>query len=250
MARRTKEEALETRNRLLDTAERVFNENGVSRTSLAEIAAAAGVTRGAIYWHFKNKIDLFDAMMDRVKLPMEEAFGEFSTAGQENPVALIRQRGLLMLKSIETNAQVQRVFEIVSHKCEYVDEMAPLRERNLECRADCIAHMAQGIKAAVDLGMMHKNTNPKAAAIGLHAMMDGLIVNWLLHPAEFSLFKEGGKMLDTYLRGLGAEIPEESKRAPIAARSPAKGSVTTSKPKSRGQTKKASTTAKQLRHAA
>src|ERR1700688_3142706 len=72
MVRRTKEEALETRNRILDTAEQVFVEKGVSNTSLAQLAEAAGVTRGAIYWHFKNKADLFDAMMSRVVLPMEE----------------------------------------------------------------------------------------------------------------------------------------------------------------------------------
>ena len=72
MVRRTKEEALETRNLLLDVAERVFNEKGVSRTSLADIAEAAGLTRGAIYWHFKNKSDLFDAMMERVTLPLEQ----------------------------------------------------------------------------------------------------------------------------------------------------------------------------------
>ena len=49
MVRRTKEDALATRNRILDTAECVFERRGVSRTSLNEIALAAGVTRGAIY---------------------------------------------------------------------------------------------------------------------------------------------------------------------------------------------------------
>ena len=58
MVRRTKEEAQETRNSILDAAERVFFEKGVSRTSLADIAQAAGVTRGAIYWHFAHKSDL------------------------------------------------------------------------------------------------------------------------------------------------------------------------------------------------
>jgi len=55
MARCTKEKALETRERILDAAEDVFDDNGVSNTSLADIATAAGVTRGAIYWHFTNK---------------------------------------------------------------------------------------------------------------------------------------------------------------------------------------------------
>ena len=71
MVRRTKEEAQRTRERILDTAEREFQRRGVSRTSLEEMARAAGVTRGAIYWHFKDKADLFNAMMKRVTLPLE-----------------------------------------------------------------------------------------------------------------------------------------------------------------------------------
>ena len=65
MARRTKEDAEATRNALLDAAERVFYDKGVSRASLDDIAREAGTTRGAIYWHFKDKADLFNAMMER-----------------------------------------------------------------------------------------------------------------------------------------------------------------------------------------
>ena len=63
MARRTKEEAAITREQLLDAAERVFRERGVAGSSLAEVASAAGVTRGAVYWHFRDKADLFAAMI-------------------------------------------------------------------------------------------------------------------------------------------------------------------------------------------
>ena len=47
--RRTKEDAQQTRESLLDAAECLFAERGVSRTSLQDIAKAAGVTRGAVY---------------------------------------------------------------------------------------------------------------------------------------------------------------------------------------------------------
>ena len=57
--RKTKAEAQKTREQLLQSALDTFLENGVSRTSLAAIARNAGVTRGALYWHFKNKEDLF-----------------------------------------------------------------------------------------------------------------------------------------------------------------------------------------------
>src|SRR5262245_17443620 len=76
MARRTKEEALETRTRILDAAESVFYERGVANASLEEIAVEAKVTRGAIYWHFKDKAELFDAMMQRVMLPAEDLMEE------------------------------------------------------------------------------------------------------------------------------------------------------------------------------
>jgi TetR/AcrR family acrAB operon transcriptional repressor len=61
MARRTKEDALATRDSILDAAELLFVEQGVSRTTLQHIATAAGVTRGAIYWHFLDKGAMFNA---------------------------------------------------------------------------------------------------------------------------------------------------------------------------------------------
>ena len=72
MARKTKAEAAATREALLDAAEEVFLEKGVARTSLEQIARHAGMTRGAVYWHFKNKADLFQAMLGRVRMPFQE----------------------------------------------------------------------------------------------------------------------------------------------------------------------------------
>ena len=92
MVRRTKEDAVATRNSLLDAAEQVFYDKGVSRASLGDIAQAAGATRGAIYWHFKDKADLFNAMMDRVTLPLECAYG-LGGVDVEEGASLWRLRG-------------------------------------------------------------------------------------------------------------------------------------------------------------
>ena len=86
MARRTKEDAAETRSRLLDAAELLFHEKGVSRTSLNDIALAAGATRGAIYWHFQDKADLFNAMMERVTLPLESSLCRAGTQASADPL--------------------------------------------------------------------------------------------------------------------------------------------------------------------
>ena len=71
MVRRTKEEAQETRRQILEAAEKAFYERGVARTTLADIATLAGVTRGAIYWHFSNKAELVQAMLDSLHEPLD-----------------------------------------------------------------------------------------------------------------------------------------------------------------------------------
>lgn len=71
MARRTAQEAQRTRQRILDAALRVFCSQGVGASSFEEIAEAAGVTRGAIYWHFRDKSDLLAQALDSRLLPLE-----------------------------------------------------------------------------------------------------------------------------------------------------------------------------------
>ncbi|MES2354189.1 MAG: TetR family transcriptional regulator [Pseudomonadota bacterium] len=204
MVRRTKEEAQETRNLLLDTAEHVFQEKGVSRTSLNDIAKAAGLTRGAIYWHFTNKADLFDAMMGRVTLPVEEMQKRVMDKTIADPLSQVRACALNILNRVATDVQCQRVFEIVSHKCEYVDEMAQVHERHVEGRAQCLKKIEQGIRNAVDKNQLPATTHARHAAVGLHALIDGLISNWVLDQSYFRLAVEAEKIVDIYINGLKA----------------------------------------------
>ncbi len=86
MVRRTKDEAEQTRDAILDAAERVFHRHGVARTSLEQIARAAKVTRGAVYWHFKDKLELCEAMMQRVFLPQEDMLEQLAIQNSATPL--------------------------------------------------------------------------------------------------------------------------------------------------------------------
>ena len=212
MARRTKAEAEETRTRILDTAERVFLEKGVSHTTLEDLAAAAGVTRGAIYWHFRNKADLFDAMLQRVTLPMEELAARAGDGSADDPLASVRSCALTVLERVTSDPQCQRVFEICCHKVEYVDEMLQVRARHIECRSECVAHIERGLRNAARKGLIAASVNPRLAAVGLHALVDGLIVNWVLDPGYLPLAKSAAPLIDSYLNGLKAGIARKRRR--------------------------------------
>jgi TetR/AcrR family acrAB operon transcriptional repressor len=202
MARRTKEEAQATRNLILDTAEVVFHERGVARTTLNDIAMAAGLTRGAIYWHFKDKADLFNAMMKRVTLPLEETAHGSDAPSLDDPLAYMRDNFIQALHLTVNDPQVRRVFEIATHKVEYVDETRAVRDRHLATRDECLAHAERGIGLATRRGLLPRRIPAKSAALGLHALIDGLIQNWMLDPEAFDLVKVGQQVLDAYLAGL------------------------------------------------
>jgi TetR/AcrR family acrAB operon transcriptional repressor len=203
MARRTKEDALATRHALLDAAERVFQAKGVAGTSLNDIAVAAGTTRGAIYWHFKDKADLFNAMMDRVALPLQEALSHMDQAGAGDPLPALRAAIRLAFQKTVHDPLVRRAFEVATHKVEYVDSLCAVRERHLRVRdAWMEGFRAALLRSASARGV--KLAMPAAtAAHGLQALADGLIQNWLLDPQAFDLEAVGGKAVDAYLRGLG-----------------------------------------------
>lgn len=203
MVRRTKEEAQATRKLILDTAEVVFHERGVSRTSLQEIAQAAGLTRGAIYWHFKDKADLFNAMMERVTLPLEETAHRSGDDTLEDPIAYMRANFLQALRLTANDPQVRRVFGIAVHKVEYVGDLQAVRDRHVRIRDECLSHAQRGVTRAVRRGLLPKRIPARSAALGLHALVDGLIQNWLLDPDAFDLVKTGQQVLDAYLDGLG-----------------------------------------------
>jgi TetR/AcrR family acrAB operon transcriptional repressor len=202
MARRTKEEALATRHRILDAAEVLFERCGVSRTSLHDIAQAADVTRGAIYWHFKDKADLFNAMMERATMPLEDSMAGASRAPDEDPLDFLQRRLVDALRLTATHPQTRRVFEIATHKVEYVDELLAVRDRHLAGRNECLAECERELKAAMRRGQLESKTSARTLALGLHAMVDGLIQNWMLDPDAFDLVRVGRQVLQAYLSGL------------------------------------------------
>ncbi|MDE2604758.1 MAG: TetR family transcriptional regulator [Burkholderiales bacterium] len=205
MARRSKEDALATRNALLDAAERVFLAKGVAGTSLNDIAQAAGTTRGAIYWHFEDKADLFNAMMDRVAMPLQCALSLVDAAPGEDPLPALRRSLRAALHQTVHDPQTQRVFEVATHKVEYVDSLCAVRERHLQIRELWVERFRQVLLRSARVRGLRLAVPAAVAAHGLHALLDGFIQNWLLDPGAFDLETSALKSVDAYLRGLGLD---------------------------------------------
>ena len=179
MARRTKDEAEKTRDALLDAAEDIFYAQGVSRTSLEQIAAKAGVTRGAVYWHFKDKLALCEAMAQRVFLPYEDMLEKLAAQDSTAPLKELEKACLHSLAMMARDKRRRKVVTILTLRCEYVEEMVGIMERRNACKNKMLATSEKLLSRAHRMKLLAKPWTPRKAALALQALINGLIAGAL-----------------------------------------------------------------------
>ncbi|BAN50773.1 TetR family transcriptional regulator [Metapseudomonas resinovorans] len=200
--RRTKEEAEKTRIAILDAAEHLFLESGVARTSLEQIARAAGVTRGAVYWHFQNKAHLFNEMLSQIRLPPEQMIERLYGCNGQDPMLSLRDLCLDAVVNLAKDAQRQRIFTILLHRCEFTEELREAEERHY-------AFVDQFIQLSHDLfdrptcrERLRPGITPLLASRAVHGLLVGLFSDWTRDPKLFDPLTDSEPMLDAMFRGL------------------------------------------------
>ncbi|MGI5308058.1 TetR family transcriptional regulator [Rheinheimera sp. WS51] len=202
MARRTKADAESTREAILDAAVYLFYEQGVSQTTLAKIAQQANVTRGAIYWHFDNKADLFNAMLERVRLPFEHLLADVAKDESSDPLQQIRQLMIKCLLLVANNEQHHRILTIVFHRCEFIDELNPAVTKQDDIDARAITVIERAFSRAEKAGLLRHDLSPRFAALSLHMYIRGVISHFLLKPTQCDLAANAPNIVDMMLLGL------------------------------------------------
>ena len=203
MVRRTKEESLETRAAIIAAARDVFLANGVTRTSLEQIAAAAGVTRGAIYWHFADKAELFFAMRDAVKLPLVDRSDLALEAGSSDldPLQRVARFLEVLVDQIVGDEATQKTVEIMTFKCEYVGEFA----RDFDCASathlELRDKLAKLYREARRAGLLRAGLTPLHAASDTLIFVSGLIRIWLVDESGVLVRHDARRLIAEHVAG-------------------------------------------------
>lgn len=200
MARRTKEEAEQTRESLIAVAERLFLEKGVAKTSLVDIAHAAGVTRGAIYWHFEDKDALFQAMHEQVKLPFDLLVEE--AIAKDDPVEGLRHVIIKSLLNIVHNERSRNIFKILAFRCDQEAQKCEGVPREQQCRSNVLVKMEKILTKIDKMGKLDKAYTPHDAAYYLHSFMIGSFLDYVRYTDEYDLEKLAPTFVDTLFKGL------------------------------------------------
>ncbi|MBX8484591.1 TetR family transcriptional regulator [Pseudomonas cichorii] len=197
MVRRTKEEAQVTRSQILQAAEQAFDDRGVARTTLADIATLAGVTRGAIYWHFTNKAELVQAMLDSLREPLEDMAQASESETEADPLGWMRKLLIHLFHDVALDPQTRRINEILFHKCEFTDEMCDFRRQRQDNATLCHERIGRALSNAVRRGQLPASLDVKRASISLFSYINGIIYQWLLVPDSFSLSGDAERLVDS-----------------------------------------------------
>lgn len=200
--RKTKTEAQKTRQHLLDAALEVFWRDGVTRASLQAIAQEAGVTRGALYWHFKNKEDLFETLFEQQYADFFAAFNDQTLRDNQDVWAHLQHNLTTMFETLATRESKHKFCNVMFSKCEQTAGNETITE--LACRYHRLfqKQIAYALQLSREQGRLPENTDIELAAIYLESSLAGLIKIWIDEPERFDLIAKSKRVIAANMRVL------------------------------------------------
>jgi TetR/AcrR family transcriptional regulator, acrAB operon repressor len=200
--RRTKEEAARTRAAIVEAGLACFDRHGIAGTTLEEIAAQAGVTKGAIYHHFAGKREILHELREQVALPLLDEADTALLHHAEGPALERIERFLLgVLENLRGDERQQRALSVMLFKCEYVDGLADELAGNLRNNVRLTKAFAAAYATAKKHGQLAPGLDPRVAAIETAMFLSGLLRLWLLHPNGSALRRSARAAVVSHVAG-------------------------------------------------
>ena len=198
--RRTKEEAAQTRQALLDAALTIFSKQGFQVARLQDIAEAAGVTRGAIYHHFGGKAELYIMLIEEASeqsnAVIKDAIAEGGTFQDMGTRVLVDSWTFL-----EENRRFREVAELLYFKTGVVPELAEIARRRREKAKTQVDYIAEFMRQGIEEGGIRADFDPMIAARAFLAYLEGVITLWLANRNAFSIKENAPALAEFFVQG-------------------------------------------------
>ncbi len=196
--RKTAKEAMKTRECILQHALKVFGKQGFAATKLTDVAKEAGITRGAIYHHFNNKIDLFHELAEKYRTKitnhLEQIYGKNLA-----PISKLKKLLKGYFELLETDEGLGEFEKLHLLKLEITNlydtdckKVQSFFQNNLQL-------ISKLIQEGINNGDVKKDINPEEFAWFLFAYVGGILRLWTFFDRPFILSEKGSKYIDMFL---------------------------------------------------
>ena len=195
------------RRQIVDAAIRVMAEKGWNETSIDEITREAGVSRGLVSYHFKDKADLLSGVLARCQQASMDV-GAIAAREARDPVERFR---VVIRATIALTRDDPTIYEIFLHFMASGRAHPELGEQIRDAYRGFRGAWARSIRNGQDQGLFRNDIDADAAAAREIGAITGMALQGLLEPGSFS-FEEVAKqtedmMMDYLLGGPKAVAP-------------------------------------------
>lgn len=199
--RRTKEDAAKTRAHILDTALRLFGELGYAGASLSKIASAAKVTKGAIYWHFESKVDLYEQLIyEKSRHSFNELHGILSSRGKAaNKLKNYLIRSFELLVEDQGFRALQQVIIFKTEQLPELDTQIEQQKNDMRLLLD---HLTEVIEEGKQDGSIQPGIQSYDLAWEMLAFHNGVSNTWLLFPDSFPLDAKASQIVNRFFQSI------------------------------------------------
>lgn len=204
MVRKSKQEAMKTRQEILKAAITVFLQKGVAKATVHEIADEANLTRGAVYWHFDDKDDLVTAVFEEainVVIKVTE-----SVVDSDDTDSLSKLKTFLCgpTKQLFKSEDAKNIITVLMHFCDHGDEAANAYRLMYRAEGFYEQQLKHLLKAAINDGHLRSDIDIDATIFLLISTVHGLVYRWLTpgNPIRFDLEKNLASIVDSLFIGL------------------------------------------------
>ncbi len=195
--RRTKEDAEQTRQDLLDAALTIFSQTGYTAARLEDIAEAAGVTRGAIYHHFGSKSELFLALLEEATAVGNSAIDRAVSEGGTFVEILSR----ILVYTFNLVEDDRRFSEVMALQLTTPDVEA-LAQRRYDEAQELVQSISGFFRVIIEQGELRPGLNPEIAARAFLGYQNGLAMLWLANRQAFSIKADAPQLAELFVQGI------------------------------------------------
>lgn len=168
---------INTKQRIIDTATRLIVEKGVNKTSLSDIAKAAGISKGTLFYYFAAKDDLiYDLTVQHFNKTIKSLMDRINKM-QGQPLQTIMHEGIKTILMAEDRGKLN-----IYLLAEAVMDNEALRKRFQSTYMEYRKLMKEFVGS-----VSPNNENGYLLSTMLVALLDGLIIQWLIEPEAVSV---------------------------------------------------------------
>lgn len=199
--KRTKEEAQQTRQKILDVALTIFSQTGYEAARLNDIAKNANVTRGAIYHHFENKAGLFMALVEDASATGNKAI-ESAVAEGGSFIEIMTRILIYSMELLEDDRRFREIMALTLFKTGDSAELADYKDAKMQASVQTVEGIAGFFQMGLAQGELRADIEPTTVARAFLAYQNGLSMLWIGNPTAFSIKESATQLAEIFVKGI------------------------------------------------